>query len=300
MAATTTITVPHLGGIDVGYRLSNNNTYDPAKPTVVLINSMCMTVALYEPQFNDETLTNAANLLAIEPLGHGATHCHVAEHFTYWDTAIMALQVMDKLGIEKAFTLGTSQGGWIVMRMALLAPERILGVLPLGTSMDYESSDSRTKGCWDPVTLLTPFLEKWSSATPTPDFVVDDVWCGMVGGIGFGKGATEETVGFWKDVLKEVYKGDEGRKKVRMALMCLLTRDGLVLRLGDVQCPVYWLQGTEDTPFQTTVASEQISKFTRSKEAKLVLVQEGAHYLNATNPREVNAAVLEMVQKYGA
>lgn len=108
--------------------------------------------------------------------------------------------------------------------------------------MDYESSDSRTKGCWDPVTLLTPFLEKWSSATPTPEFVVDDVWCGMVGGIGFGKGATEETVGYWKDVLKEVYKGDEGRKKVRMALMCLLTRDGLVLRLGDVQCPVYWFQ----------------------------------------------------------
>lgn len=35
-------------------------------------------------------------------------------------------------------------------------------------------------------------------------------------------------------------------------------------------------------------------------QAKLVLVQEGAHYLNATNPREVNAAVLEMVQKYGA
>lgn len=108
--------------------------------------------------------------------------------------------------------------------------------------MDYESSDSRSKGCWDPVTLLTPFLEKWSSATPTPDFVVDDVWCGMVGGIGFGKGATEETVGFWKNILKDVYKGDEGRKKVRMALMCLLTRDGLVLRLGDVQCPVYWLQ----------------------------------------------------------
>jgi microsomal epoxide hydrolase len=37
----------------------------------------------------------------------------------------MALQVMDKLGIEKAFALGTSQGGWIVTRMALLAPDRV-------------------------------------------------------------------------------------------------------------------------------------------------------------------------------
>ncbi|PWY74508.1 alpha/beta hydrolase [Aspergillus sclerotioniger CBS 115572] len=299
MAATTTLSVPHLGGIDVGYRLTNNR-YDPTKPTVVLLNSMCMTVALYDAQFSDESLTNAANLLAIEPLGHGATHCHVAEHFTYWDTATMALQVMDKLGIEKVFALGTSQGGWMVVRMALLAPERILGLLPLGTSMDYESSLSRSKGCWDPVTLLTPFLEKWSSATPTPEFIVDDIWCGMVGGIGFGKDATEETVGFWKRTLQEVYTGDEGRKKVRMALMCLLTRDGLLLRLGDVKCPVYWLQGTEDTPFQTTVTTEQIERFTGSVEAKLEIVAGGAHYLNATNARDVNAAVLAMVRKYGA
>ncbi|PYH93223.1 alpha/beta hydrolase [Aspergillus ellipticus CBS 707.79] len=299
MAATTTLTVPHLGGIDAGYRLSNNNEYNPSKPTVVLINSMCMTVSLYEPQFSDESLTSTANLLAIEPLGHGATHCHSAEHFTYWDSAIMALQVMDKLGVEKAFVLGTSQGGWIVARMALLAPERILGLLPLGTSLDYESADSRSKGCWDPVSLLTPFVEKWSSETPTPEFVVDDVWCGLVGGIGFGKAGTPETMAFWTKTLKEVYQGDEGRKKVRMALMCLLTRDGLVMRLRDVKCPAYWLQGTEDVPFATTVPGEQIAKFTGSKEAKLVMIQEGAHYLNATNPREVNAAILEMVRKYG-
>lgn len=35
----------------------------------------------------------------------------------------MALQVLEKLGIQKAFGMGTSQGGWIVVQMALLAPE---------------------------------------------------------------------------------------------------------------------------------------------------------------------------------
>ncbi|RAH86594.1 alpha/beta hydrolase [Aspergillus japonicus CBS 114.51] len=302
MAAQQSITVPHLGGIEVGYALSNNNTYDPSKPTCVLINSMCMTVSLYRPQFEDAELTSTTNLLAIEPLGHGATRClaPAAEHFTYWDSAIMALQVMEKLGIQKAFALGTSQGGWVVARMALLAPDRILGILPLGTSMDYESADSRSKDCWDPVTLLTPFLEKWSSETPTPDFVVDDVWCGMVAGIGFGASATPETTDFWVQTLKQVYTGDEGRKKVRMALMCLLTRDGLLLRLRDVRCPVYWLQGTEDFPFKTTVPAEQIQRFSASKEAKLQMVEGGAHYLNATHPREVNAAIREMVARYGA
>lgn len=49
-----------------------------------------------------------------------------SENFTYWDTAIMNLQVLDALGIRgKIFVLGTSQGGWITVRMALLAPERV-------------------------------------------------------------------------------------------------------------------------------------------------------------------------------
>ena len=48
------------------------------------------------------------------------------------------------------------------------------------------------------------------------------------------------------------------------------------------------------------MASEQIPLFTGSPDAKLELVAEGAHYLNATNARAVNAAVVAMVQKYGA
>lgn len=123
MAATKTITVPHLGGIQAGYALSGDK-YDASKPTCILINSMCTTVALYKDQFENKKLTDTMNLLAIEPLGHGATSSPT-EHFTYWDSAVMALQVLDALKIEKAFVLGTSQGGWIVARIALLAPERV-------------------------------------------------------------------------------------------------------------------------------------------------------------------------------
>lgn len=121
MAAKTTLKVPHLGGIEAGYRSTG---IDPNKPTIVLINSMCTTSSLYNEQFDSKSLTDAVNLVAIEPLGHGAT-MSTSEQFTYWDSATMALQVMDALGINKAFALGTSQGGWIVVRMALLAPEKV-------------------------------------------------------------------------------------------------------------------------------------------------------------------------------
>ncbi|KFX85772.1 hypothetical protein V490_09418 [Pseudogymnoascus sp. VKM F-3557] len=294
MAATTTIKVPHLGGIDAGYRLSGDRV-EATKPTVVLINSMCTTSSLYNEQFASKSLTDAVNLLAIEPLGHGAT-TSATEHFTYWDTATMALQVMEALGVEKAFALGTSQGGWMVVRMALLAPEKILGLLPLGTSMDYESTSSREKGCWDPKTNLFPFYLKWS--IPNPDFVVDEVWRGMVANLGFSGAVTQERLTFWDKTLKEVYSGEKGRKKLRMALICLLERDGLLLRLRDIKCPVYWLHGPEDPVFDKIMPTEQIELFTSSPEATLTLVEGAGHYLNATSPKETEEAILKMVKKY--
>lgn len=125
---------------------------------------------------------------------------------------------------------------------------QIQGLILLGTSMDYESSASRAQGCWDPAPLLTPFLDKWSAAAPSSpgqddeEFVVDEVWCDMVGSLGFGDHATPETRAFWTRTLREVYRGAAGRAKLRMALVNLLSRDGLLLRLGDVRCPVHWLQ----------------------------------------------------------
>ena len=122
MSSTKTVQVPHLGGIQAGYQMPH--PYDPSKPTLVLVNSFTTSSELYRGQYQNEKLTSKMNLLAIELLGHGQTRTK-SENFTYWDTAIMNLQVMEALGVKKAFVLGTSQGGWITVRMALLAPDRV-------------------------------------------------------------------------------------------------------------------------------------------------------------------------------
>ena len=122
MPATKTVRVPHLGGIDAAYQMPHE--YDSAKPTLVLVNSFTTSSELYRQQYANEELTDKMNLLAIELLGHGQTRTK-SENFTYWDTEIMNLQVMEALGVQKAFVLGTSQGGWITVRMALLAPDKV-------------------------------------------------------------------------------------------------------------------------------------------------------------------------------
>lgn len=122
MPNTKTVDVAHLGGNDAGYQMPH--PYDPAKPTLVLVNSFATSSGLYRGQHANKQLTEKMNLLTIEFLGHGKTRTK-NENFTYWDTAIMNLQVMEALGVKKAFVLSTSQGGWITVRMALLVPDRV-------------------------------------------------------------------------------------------------------------------------------------------------------------------------------
>ena len=120
---TKIVHVPHLGGISASTYM--RHPYNPSKPTLVLCNSFGTSADLYRHQYANTELNNLVNLLAIELLGHGQTRAKT-ENFTYWDSAVMNLQVLDELEIKgKVFVLGTSQGGWQTVRMALLAPERV-------------------------------------------------------------------------------------------------------------------------------------------------------------------------------
>lgn len=87
---------------------------------------------------------------------------------------------------------------------------------------------------------MKPFIDTWS--IPKADFVLDDLFCDMVSVTSFGSHNTPERAALCGNTVRQVYSGDEGRKKVRGVIMALLTRDGLLVRLGDVKCPVHWLQ----------------------------------------------------------
>ncbi|KAJ5360981.1 Amino acid/polyamine transporter I [Penicillium brevicompactum] len=221
------------GGTSAGYEMWQ--PYDESKPTLLMINAFTMTSELYRPQFEDDQLSKAMNMLAIEPLGHGRTST-MRNHWTYWDTAEMNLQVLDALGIEKAFVLGTSQGGF------------------------------------DP----------------------GDDYCDAVVSIGLNDCSTEVRE-LWRGIIKATYQGEDGRRRIRMAAINLAERDGLRLRLPDVVCPVHWIHGTKDAVFSVRNAEEEIQMFTGSSNAQLTTIEDGAHFLSASHPSLVNAAVLNFV-----
>ncbi|KAK3702390.1 hypothetical protein LTR37_014964 [Vermiconidia calcicola] len=300
MPNTKTVNVAHLGGTDAAYQMPHE--YDSSKPTLVLVNSFTTSSELYQSQYANKELTDAMNLIAIELLGHGQTRTK-SEEFTYWDTAIMNLQVLEKLGMsgegKKVFVLGTSQGGWITVRMALLAPDKITGIIPLGTSLDYESERTRKLGCWNGPELLKPSIQEWTTNDTTSFFQPNEDYCNFLIDIGFGKNCPKETRDFWIKEIRSNYQGDDGRRRARMAAINLAERDGLHGRLFDVKCPVMWLHGTDDAVYSVANAEEEIKLFTNSPDTQLRVVEGGQHFLSFSHPKDVDGALLEFVARYG-
>ncbi len=293
MSNTATITVPHLGTSTIGYRLGK--AYDASLPTLVLVNSFTASVEQYRPQFADERLAGV-NLLAIEPYGHGETRAGYAQ-FTYWDSAIANLQVLDALDIPEAFVLGTSQGGWIAARMAILAPDVVKGIIPLGTSMDFESQRSRDLGCWDGIAFCTPAIDAlaapvgddWVIATELVDAVLQE---------GLGDDISPEERSFWHATYQHNYTGDAGRARVRVSSINLRDRDGLHGRLDSVRCPVLRMHGTADPVYSVANAEDEMPLFADSADAQLRVVEGGQHFLSASNPDDVNTAVAEFINRW--
>ena len=65
--------------------------------------------------------------------------------------------------------IGGGDGTLNAAAPGLLAASPPLGIIPLGTSMDFESQRSRDLGCWDGVSFCTPAIDALAGS-------VDDDW----------------------------------------------------------------------------------------------------------------------------
>lgn len=82
---------------------------------------------------NLPALAQQGRCIAIDSIGYGQTV--VAEGTAYGIRAWVdhAIRVLDALNIEKTWIVGNSLGGWLAFQMALDYPERILGIVSMGT-----------------------------------------------------------------------------------------------------------------------------------------------------------------------
>jgi pimeloyl-ACP methyl ester carboxylesterase len=236
-------------------------------PTVVLLHSFLMDGDMFAPQV--ATLGDAFRLIAVDERGHGQTPADGP--FTYWDVAEDVLAVADELGVDQFAVVGTSQGGFVGLRLALLAPDRVTALAVLGTSAAPE--DPQVAEAYRGLGAL------WATQGPT-DQLVD-----MVATICLG--AMDASA--WRIKLRALPSD-----RVTVLMDALVDRDGVLDRLGEISCPTLVLHGSADAAYPVERAREIVEAVPKAE--PLVLVDGGAHFLSLTDPDAVNPPLREFLQ----
>ncbi|KAF8076931.1 alpha/beta hydrolase fold family protein [Lyophyllum atratum] len=281
-------------GIKAAYR-QVPEVPNPENPTLVLLHSFTTSLDLYEPQYANEDLTSKVNLLGIDEIGHGKTEGPTG--WSFWTTAQMALDVTDALNIPKVYALGTSQGGFVVSRMAILRPDKMLGIIPVGSSMYGETDDTRKLGCWNPNEVFPPWYMAFFKTKPKPDFEVPQRFLDDLIGVGFGEIVTKEQYEYWSRSIRDTYRGEEGRKKILMCTICLGERDSLEYKLPEITCPVLIPHGDKDAVYSVKVAEKYSKLMVNAPSVKLKVIKGGRHFLSASHPKETDELVLDWILK---
>lgn len=249
-----------ISGISISYADTGGDG-----PPVVLSHGYLMDAEMFAPQA--AALAPEFRVITWDQRGLGATRA--PGPFSYWDSARDLLGLLDHLGIGQAVLGGMSQGGFVSLRAALLAPGRVRGLVLIDSQAGQE----------DPA--LAPAYEQlqqtWLEQGPDP---VRDIVAAII--LGEPGGAVDYQPWFAKWAAAD-------REQLRLAFRCLMDRDDITARLGEISCPALILHGTADAAIPA--ARAQAVRDGLAGPAEMVLIDGAPHAANLAEPDRVSAAV---------
>jgi 3-oxoadipate enol-lactonase len=238
-------------------------------PPVVLSHGILMDHEMFAPQL--PALTPEFRVITWDERGFGLTEWD-GKPFTYWDSASDCLGLLDHLGIKRAVVGGMSQGGFLSLRAALSAPERVRALVLLNTSANLDPPETlaANKG----------MLDMWSSVGP-----VDQLAEGVAALIINEPVENARWIAKWRQVPKERL-AEPGR--------CLLGRDDITPRLGEIACPAIAIHGEADNAITIDHAEAMAAAIPGCGE--VVRIPGAAHAANLTHPDLVNPPLLAFLR----
>jgi pimeloyl-ACP methyl ester carboxylesterase len=118
-----------------------NVTIAGSGPVVVLGPSFLWDAAMWAPQI--EALADRYRVIVPDLWGHGASGALPTGTATMHDLARQHLALLDRLEIDRCTIVGLSVGGMWGAELALMAPERVAGLVLMGTSLAAEPEQAR-------------------------------------------------------------------------------------------------------------------------------------------------------------
>ena len=240
-------------------------------PPVVLAHGFFMDQSMFDRQV--EVLAPEFRVIRWDERCFGQTE-EDGRPFTYWDSASDCIGLLDHLGIDRAFVGGMSQGGFLSLRVALLAPARVRGLILLSTQAGVDTAEV-LKG-------FQELLDQWTAVGAVDPLV--EVVAGLILG---GRDHWEPWTSRWKTMPKE---------RVREAARCLLGRDDVTPRLREITCPALVVHG--DSDMAVSLARGQEMHAGLGGTTRFVEVSGASHAPNLTHAHEVNGPLLEFLRAH--
>jgi len=238
-------------------------------PAVILSHGFLMDREMFAHQI--DALAGEFRVIVWDERGFGETESD-GKPFTYWDSAKDCLGLLDHLDIDRAVLGGMSQGGFLSLRAALLAPERVRALVLIDTQAGLEDPERlpaylHMQKTWleaGPVDELTEATANLIIGDP----VLNEIW-----------------IAKWKALPRE---------SMRAPGDCLFNRDDISERLGEISCPAIVFHGTADQSIEMELA-ERLCRGLSGCEG-VVRIEGAPHASNLTHPDEVNGPLLEFLR----
>jgi 3-oxoadipate enol-lactonase len=231
-------------------------------PAILLSHGLFMNRSMFKPQVAH--LRDRHRCIAWDERSHGETQW--SGEYSLWDSARDQIALMDHLGIDRAVLIGMSQGGLLSLRTALLAPDRVLGLVMLSSQAGTINPESGS--------AFTAMAETWQGG-PSQE-TLQSIAAKIL-----GPGVAEDTwFAHWRAMPAE---------HVKDAVSALTGRDDLSDRLGEVTCPTLVIHGSADA--STGVDRAEAVHIGVPDSRGMVVVPGAPHAANLTHPQAVNTAV---------
>jgi pimeloyl-ACP methyl ester carboxylesterase len=251
-----------------GQRLRYEDSGGDGAP-VILSHGFLMDREMFAPQV--EALAPEFRVITWDERGHGETESDL-ESFTYWDSARDCLGLLEHLGIERAVLGGMSQGGFLSMRAAVLAPERVRGLVLIDTQSGPEDPERAP--------AYRQMQQTWLTAGP-----VDQLTEAIANLIIGDPALSERWIEKWRGLPVE---------SMRAPADCLLDREDFTDRVGEISAPAIVFHGTADQ----SIELEKGERLCRALPGctGFIAIEGAPHASNLTHPDAVNAPLLDFLR----
>jgi pimeloyl-ACP methyl ester carboxylesterase len=228
-------------------------------PAVIFSHGFLMDHEMFAPQV--AALSDTFRCITWDERGFGQTPASAP--FTYYDSAADCLALLDHLGIQAAVLAGMSQGGFLSLRAALIAPHRVKALVLIDTQAGIEDPET--------LPLYQAMHDEWVTNGPAN---VQDVVAGLILGGGYDP---TPWIAKWNGTPKA---------NLTLPFRCLIERDDITGRLGEILCPAIIFHGDADQSIAMGEA-EALRDGLKGCE-RLVVVNGAAHASNLSHPDQVN------------